>query len=96
MLEVKKLKLPELNDEFARTCDFEDVADLRQGVQLPGESAQLPTAASGSQASHRRADCRGQLGLPLIYCAAKAGGNWSEPSWNCNANGFGEEAEIGH
>jgi trigger factor len=33
VLEVKKLKLPELNDEFARSCDFEDVADLRKGVR---------------------------------------------------------------
>ncbi len=33
VLEVKKLKKPELNDEFARSCDFKDVADLRQGVR---------------------------------------------------------------
>ena len=33
VLEVKKLKMPELNDEFARSCDFEDVADLRKGIR---------------------------------------------------------------
>ncbi|HTU25198.1 MAG TPA: trigger factor [Pirellulales bacterium] len=33
VLEVKKLKLPELNDEFARSCDFQDMADLRQGIR---------------------------------------------------------------
>ncbi|HEX4143381.1 MAG TPA: trigger factor [Pirellulales bacterium] len=65
VLEVKKLKLPELNDEFARSCDFEDVADLRKGVRGYLES-QL--AYQQQQAARKQ-----------VTAALTASANWDLP-----------------
>ncbi len=97
VLEVKKLKKPELTDEFARSCDFEDLADLRKGIRGYLEN----------QLSYQQQ----QAARKQVTAALTASANWDLPPdllrrqsrrelqravLELQRNGFGEEQIRAH
>ncbi len=92
VLEVKKLKLPELNDEFARSCDFEDVADLRKGVRgfLESQLSYQQQQAARKQVTAARSRHR-PIGtcLPTCYAAKAARELRAGRCWNYMPTAFG-------